>query len=610
MAPQKIKKRTKTVIKPDYRKIKLQKKQAKLNEYILLEEKIKKSAPPTAAELAANPSINYTPFNEFKEFPLSERTLSALTQNKFTTARNVQQLAIPHALAGRNCVINARTGSGKTLAYAIPVIENLWREGYLPEQGLGAIVIVPTKELAIQVYDVFRKVGANHELSLGVIFGGKSREEEASRLQNINILIATPGRLLEHLDRTAGFDTDALKVLVIDEADRIMDMGFTETLNNILASLTPARQTILSSATPIVFDSIDISKVFNTAPEYVDLYVGKSNLTPDTLRQYYSVVAPELKLSYLFSFISQHKFARTIVFVSTCRQVKFIEQVFNKSNLGIPISSLSGKMSMQGRLARHAAFENWKFGVMICTDVASRGLDFTNVSWVVQLDAPENMSSYVHRVGRTARSSKGGNSLLVLCEFELKFLHNLSQAKVPIKQVAVREGKITSLDNFVAKCVKKDDMLLEWARKAIAHYLKALYMTHDKDQQIIAQIDLLAFAHSYGLDDVPQIEATESANKARRLEELKQRAIMNSGQESSTSFKVEKDEKEEGLEIKLKNAVNDYQIDEDDSNTLEMSATPTPMIYESTSETSEAEKLNAKLQQFAEDMNIDDSSSE
>ena len=162
----------------------------------------------------------------FKDLPISSSTIKGLHDASFTEMTLIQRAAIPHALAGRDILGAAKTGSGKTLSFLVPLVELLYRNKWGAADGLGAIVLSPTRELALQSFDVLRKVGRNHSLSAGLIIGGKDFSEEQTRIVKMNILIATPGRLLQHMDETPGFTCDGVQMLVLDEADRILDMGF------------------------------------------------------------------------------------------------------------------------------------------------------------------------------------------------------------------------------------------------------------------------------------------------------------------------------------------------------------------------------------------------
>jgi len=185
----------------------------------------------------------------FAELPISKRTLEGLGAASWVEMTEIQRGALPLALAGKDVLGAAKTGSGKTLSFIIPVLETLYRLQWTPMDGLGALVISPTRELALQIFDVLKKAGSKHSFSAGLVIGGKDVKEERDRLVRMNILVCTPGRLLQHMDETPNFDCSNLRLLVLDEADRILDMGFEANVNAIIENLPKARQTLLFSAT-------------------------------------------------------------------------------------------------------------------------------------------------------------------------------------------------------------------------------------------------------------------------------------------------------------------------------------------------------------------------
>lgn len=194
-------------------------------------------------------SMDSTTVKKFLDLPLSKRTQQGLKQNNYTTPTEVQRESIILALRGLDVLGAAKTGSGKTLAFVIPVLEKLYCRQWTNLDGLGALIITPTRELAYQIFETFRKVGIQHEFSAGLIIGGKDLNFEKKRLDQCNIMICTPGRVLHHMDENPLFDCSNLQILVIDEADRCLDLGFQHTMNGIIENLPPQRQTLLFSAT-------------------------------------------------------------------------------------------------------------------------------------------------------------------------------------------------------------------------------------------------------------------------------------------------------------------------------------------------------------------------
>lgn len=259
----------------------------------------------------------------FSDFPISKKTLLGLQEAQFRQPTEIQRQTIGLALRGRDVLGAAKTGSGKTLAFLIPVLECLYRHQWSSMDGLGALIISPTRELAYQTFEVLRKVGKNHEFSAGLVIGGKDLKTEAERIPRTNIVVCTPGRLLQHMDQTACFHASGLLMLVLDEADRILDMGFADTLNAIVENLPRTRQTLLFSATQTKSVK-DLARLSLKDPEYVWVHDKARFSTPASLEQSYVVCELHQKVDLLFSFIRGHLTKKIIVFFACCKQVCLI----------------------------------------------------------------------------------------------------------------------------------------------------------------------------------------------------------------------------------------------------------------------------------------------
>ncbi|MES1918914.1 ATP-dependent RNA helicase dbp4 [Bonamia ostreae] len=238
-----------------------------------LSDRVISEAPPCAAALKLNPALVYQTKKHFSQLPISPKTLKGLHSGGFAKMTDIQKQAIPHALAGRDVLGAAKTGSGKTLAFLIPILENLYRHHWSSEQGLGALVISPTRELSLQIFQVLRAIGGNHSFSACLAIGGLSKGNAMNREKNlisrINILICTPGRLLQHMNETADFSCDNLRMLVLDEADRLLEMGFEREIKAILDNLPPVRQTLLFSATQNLNIVRSLANLSLVSPELV-----------------------------------------------------------------------------------------------------------------------------------------------------------------------------------------------------------------------------------------------------------------------------------------------------------------------------------------------------
>ncbi|KAI0128160.1 DEAD-domain-containing protein [Hypoxylon sp. NC0597] len=442
---------------------------------------------------------------KFSTLPLSKPTASGLEASHFQNLTDVQARAIPLGLKGRDILGAAKTGSGKTLAFLVPVLEKLYRAQWTEYDGLGALIISPTRELAVQIFEVLRKIGRYHTFSAGLVIGGKSLKEEAERLGRMNILVCTPGRMLQHLDQTAGFDVDNLQILVLDEADRIMDMGFQSAVDALIEHLPKSRQTMLFSATQSKKVS-DLARLSLKDPEYVAVHEAAATATPTTLTQHYLVTPLAEKMDTLYGFIKANLKSKMIVFLSSGKQVRFVYESFRHLQPGIPLLHLHGRQKQVARLEITSRFAAAKHSCLFATDVVARGVDFPAVDWVVQMDCPEDTDTYIHRVGRTARYERNGKAVLFLDPSEEEgMLKRLEQRKVPIHKVNVKEKKKQSIKNQIQDMCFKNPDLKYLGQKAFISYTRSIHLQKDKDIFDLKKLDLDAYADSLGLPGAPQI---------------------------------------------------------------------------------------------------------
>ncbi|KAE8142415.1 ATP-dependent RNA helicase dbp4 [Aspergillus pseudotamarii] len=485
-------------------------------------------------------------YKSFSDLPLSEPTASGLDSSHFKTLTDIQSRAIGHALKGRDILGAAKTGSGKTLAFLIPVLENLYRKQWSEHDGLGALILSPTRELAIQIFEVLRKIGRYHTFSAGLIIGGKSLKEEQERLGRMNILVCTPGRMLQHLDQTAMFDVFNLQMLVLDEADRIMDMGFQKTVDAIVGHLPKERQTLLFSATQTKKVS-DLARLSLQDPEYVAVHEAASSATPSTLQQHYVVTPLSQKLDILWSFIRSNLKAKTIVFLSSGKQVRFVYESFRHLQPGIPLMHLHGRQKQGGRLDITAKFSQAKHAVLFSTDITARGLDFPAVDWVIQMDCPEDADTYIHRVGRTARYERDGRAVLFLDPSEESgMLKRLEQKKVPIERINIKANKQQSIKDQLQNMCFKDPELKYLGQKAFISYVKSVYVQKDKEVFKLKELKLDDFASSLGLPGAPRIKFIKGDDTKERKNASRATAYMSSDDDSDEDGekKTKKDEKQ------------------------------------------------------------------
>ncbi|KAJ6984595.1 DEAD-box ATP-dependent RNA helicase 51-like [Populus alba x Populus x berolinensis] len=454
----------------------------------------------------------------FDSLGLSEPTRKAIQEIGFEYMTQIQARAIPPLLVGKNVLGAARTGSGKTLAFLIPAVELLYNVRFAPRNGLGVVVICPTRELAIQSHAVAKDLLKYHSQTLGLVIGGAARRGEAERIvKGVNLLVATPGRLLDHLQNTKGFIYKNLKCLVIDEADRILEANFEEEMKQIIKLLPKARQTALFSATQTkkVEDLARLS--FQTAPVYIDVDDGRTKVTNEGLQQGYCVVPSAKRFILLYSFLKRNLSKKVMVFFSSCNSVKFHSDLLRY--IHVECFDIHGKQKQQKRTSTFFDFCKAEKGILLCTDVAARGLDIPAVDWIVQFDPPDEPKEYIHRVGRTARGEGAkGNALLFLIPEELQFLRYLKAAKVPVKEYEFDQKKLANVQSHLEKLVANNYYLNQSAKDAYRSYILA-YNSHSmKDIFNVHRLDLQAVAASFCFSSPPKMNLNmdSSASKFRK----------------------------------------------------------------------------------------------
>uniref|UniRef100_A0A8C6FYH5 ATP-dependent RNA helicase n=1 Tax=Moschus moschiferus TaxID=68415 RepID=A0A8C6FYH5_MOSMO len=437
---------------------------------------------------------------------VNENTLKAIKEMGFTNMTEIQHKSIRPLLEGRDLLAAAKTGSGKTLAFLIPAVELIVKLKFMPRNGTGVLILSPTRELAMQTFGVLKELMTHHVHTYGLIMGGSNRSAEAQKLANgINIVVATPGRLLDHMQNTPGFMYKNLQCLVIDEADRILDVGFEEELKQIIKLLPTRRQTMLFSATQTrkVEDLARIS--LKKEPLYVGVDDDKANATVDGLEQGYVVCPSEKRFLLLFTFLKKNRKKKLMVFFSSCKSVKYHYELLNYIDL--PVLAIHGRQKQNKRTTTFFQFCNADSGILLCTDVAARGLDIPEVDWIVQYDPPDDPKEYIHRVGRTARGLNGrGHALLILRPEELGFLRYLKQSKVPLSEFEFSWSKISDIQSQLEKLIEKNYFLHKSAQEAYKSYIRA-YDSHSLKQIFnVNNLNLPQVALSFGFKVPPFVD--------------------------------------------------------------------------------------------------------
>jgi len=361
----------------------------------------------------------------FEELGLGTGTLGILSNFGIKTPSEIQEKTIPFILAGRDVIGGSATGSGKTLAFASGMIENLQKN-----DTIQALVLTPTRELAEQVADSIRKFSVHKKLNVLPIYGGTSMSTQIRLIRNTDVVVGTPWRILDHMRRRT-LNLRNIKILVLDEVDRMFDMGFQRDVEMIIGECPKERQTMLFSAT--VSSKIDrLAKKHTQNPEGISV---KSHVDPSKLKQIYYDVPDGLKFSLFVHLLKQEKGKLVMVFCGTRRNVDFVAN--NLNNLGIKAGAIHGGMiqNKRNRVLSEFNSEN-SVNVLVCTDIAARGLDILGVSHVYNYDLPKTSEDYIHRIGRTARAGKEGIAISVLCSRDYEnFSEILKDDKLKIEQI-------------------------------------------------------------------------------------------------------------------------------------------------------------------------------
>ncbi|XP_044980848.1 DEAD-box ATP-dependent RNA helicase 27-like [Hordeum vulgare subsp. vulgare] len=467
----------------------------------------------------------------FSDLYMSDLTAKAITEMNYTHLTQIQARSIPHLMVGHDVLGSARTGSGKTLAFLIPAIQLLHNAHYTPRNGTGVIIVCPTRELAIQTHNVAKELMKYHSQTIGYVIGGTNMKSEANQLvKGVNLLVATPGRLLDHLRSTSNFNYKRLQCLIIDEADRILEQNFEEDMKQIFRRLPRDRQTVLFSATQTqkVEDFAKFTFGNNEERQRKLVYVGvdDSELKPtvEGLQQGYCVIPSEKRFLVLYAFLKRMQTkqdVKVMVFFSSCSSVKFHAEFLNF--LGIECYDIHGQLKQQKRTTTFFQFSKMNKGILLCTNVAARGLDIPNVDYIVQYDPPDDPKDYIHRVGRTARGDKGkGRALLFLLPEEMKLLIYLQASKISLTEYAFSEKHVPKTQSLLESIVGGNYFLNQSAKEAYRSYILA-YNSHSmKDIFDVHQLDLKKVAASFCFDNPPKVnlDLESSASRHRKMRKV------------------------------------------------------------------------------------------
>ena len=445
----------------------------------------------------------------FSEMSLTKETIDSLSKEGYTTATEVQLKTIPIAQKGKDILCTAKTGSGKTLSFIIPSMEMLIRTNFSQKQGVGIIVITPTRELAFQIYSISKKLLFNIKKTCGLIIGGGYRKKESKQLiKGINLLIATPGRLLDHLNSTEGFSCNNLCMLIIDEADMILKNGFEDELKEILNKIPKERQTLLFSAT-LNQKVENLNTLSLTNPVYIKIQ-SKLNQSPtlSNLEQGFIKLSGDIKFLFLYTFIKKNKSKKIMIFFNSCKEVEFYNDLLNY--VGIKVKSIHGDLKQSIREEIYKNFFDIEKGILLCTDIAQRGLDFPQVDWIINYDLPLSPNEYLHRVGRTARGPNSfGKSLLILMDNEMDMLKRLKDRNIILKEYEFDKSKIIDIQDKFETLINSNPAFENLAQDAYKSYIFS-YMyskiNNVDNLENIEKLDKEKVVKSFGLRKVPFIK--------------------------------------------------------------------------------------------------------
>ncbi len=360
----------------------------------------------------------------FDQLKLIEPILRAVKAEGYTTPTPIQQQTIPQALQGNDILGCAQTGTGKTAAFAIPIIQQLAldrnvRPGRKP---IRSLVLTPTRELAIQIHESFATYGANVNLKYEVIFGGVNQHGQVKSLQHgVDVLIATPGRLLDLMNQRF-VDLSHLQIFVLDEADRMLDMGFVHDVKKVIAKLPAQRQSLFFSAT-MPPEIVSLANTILSNPIKVE--VSPVSSTADTINQVVYFVDKENKRPLLVDIMNDQRIERALVFTRTKHGADRVVRELTKS--GIPSAAIHGNKSQNARQSALANFKASQIRILVATDIAARGIDIDELTHVFNYDLPNIPESYVHRIGRTGRAGSSGQAIAFCDAEEKEFLRDIQK---------------------------------------------------------------------------------------------------------------------------------------------------------------------------------------
>ncbi|MDD3224870.1 MAG: DEAD/DEAH box helicase [Clostridium sp.] len=413
----------------------------------------------------------------FKDFGLSEEILKTIDKLGYSKPSIVQQKVIPLILENKDVMVKSQTGSGKTASFAIPICEKI----ELLEKKPQALVLSPTRELALQIKEDFKNIGRYKRIRCTAVFGKESSSIQKSQLrQRVHVVVGTPGRTIDHIE-SGNLDVTKIKYIVIDEADEMLSMGFIDQIQSILKRLPKKRIMLLFSAT-MPEKIIEVGNKYMKDP--VEVEIEDKNSNNDRIEQFYYEVDESDKFELLEDIFYVKRPDSAMIFCSTRNTV---EEVFNKmKDIKLPVKCFHGGMLQEDRIDVMNRFKKGEFPFLICTDIAARGIDVDNIDYVINYDIPVETENYIHRIGRTGRFGKTGTAVSFITEYQHSFLQsiedkfnfNIKKGEIIDKEEAQKGRKI------LAEKLKVSPKLKELSSSKLNSDITKLYINAGKKKKI------------------------------------------------------------------------------------------------------------------------------
>lgn len=474
-----------------------------------------------------NKALTSTRFSDLKP-PLSQPVLDALTNSGFDFCTPVQAATVPLLCGYKDVAVDAATGSGKTLAFLVPLVEILRRSSSpKPHQVLG-LILSPTRELSSQIYHVAQPfISTLSNVKSVLLVGGVEVKSDVKKLEEegANLLIGTPGRLFDIMQRMDLLDFRNLEILILDEADRLLDMGFQKQINAIISRLPKLRRTGLFSATQT--EAVEeLSKAGLRNPVRVEVRAEMKTLdnstssqqlvpskTPSGLHIEYLECEADKKPSQLVQLLAQNMSEKIIIYFMTCACVDYWGVVLPQISAlkRLSIVSLHGKMKQTAREKALASFTSLASGVLLCTDVAARGLDIPGVDCIVQYDPPQDPNVFIHRVGRTARLGRQGNAIVFLLPKEEAYVEFLRVRRVPLEERKSPDD-VCDIIPQIRSAAKKDRDVMEKGLRAFVSYIRAYKEHHCSYIFRWRELEIGKLGMGYGLLQLPAMPELKHHN--------------------------------------------------------------------------------------------------